>query len=53
MQQKYLAEIAGRFATPVVQLPLLPHEVKGLEMLTELGETVYGTGRSAPATRWA
>jgi arsenite/tail-anchored protein-transporting ATPase len=51
MQQKYLGEIAGRFATPVVQLPLLPHEVKGLEMLAELGETVYGNGRSAPATR--
>jgi arsenite/tail-anchored protein-transporting ATPase len=46
MQQKYLAEIAGRFATPVVQLPLLPREVKGLAMLAELGETVYGNGRS-------
>lgn len=44
MQQEYLGEIAERFATPIVQVPLLAQEVKGLEMLTELGEMVYGPG---------
>jgi arsenite-transporting ATPase len=42
MQEKYLAEIAERFNVPLVQIPLLPHEIKGLKMLTELGEKMYG-----------
>ena len=42
MQEKYLAEIGKRFGVPLVQIPLLPREVKGLEMLAELGERVYG-----------
>ncbi len=42
MQEKYLAEIRQRFATPVLEIPLLPHEVKGLEMLAELGGLAYG-----------
>jgi hypothetical protein len=29
------------FATPVLQIPLLAQEVKGLEMLARLGEQVY------------
>lgn len=41
MQEKYLTEIGERFGVPVVQIPLLPHEVKGLAMLAELGEQVY------------
>jgi len=41
MQEKYLAEIGTRFGVPLVQIPLLPYEVKGLEMLAELGEQVY------------
>lgn len=45
MQEKYLAEIASRFPVPVVQIPLLPQEVKGLAMLARLGEQVYGNGR--------
>jgi arsenite-transporting ATPase len=44
MQQKYLGEIAGRFPTPIVQVPLLSKEVKGLVTLVELGESVYGNG---------
>jgi arsenite-transporting ATPase len=44
MQEKYLAEIARRFAVPVVQVPLLPHEVKGVTALIELGEQIYGDG---------
>jgi arsenite-transporting ATPase len=42
MQVKYLAEIRKRFATPVLEIPLLPREVKGLEMLAELGWLAYG-----------
>ena len=42
MQEKYLAEIAERFPVPVLQIPLLPQEVKGLEALTALGDQVYG-----------
>jgi len=42
MQVKYLAEIRTRFNTPVLEIPLLPQEVKGLEMLAELGWLAYG-----------
>ena len=42
MQEKYLAEIRERFATPMLELPLLPREVKGLQMLDELGTLAYG-----------
>ena len=41
MQEKYLAEIASRFGVPLVQIPLLPSEIKGLKMLAELGERIY------------
>ncbi len=41
MQEKYLAEIAERFHVPLAQIPLLPQEIKGLEMLAELGEQIY------------
>lgn len=41
MQEKYLNEISDRFGLPVVQIPLLPQEIKGLDMLTQLGELVY------------
>jgi hypothetical protein len=42
MQEKYLGEIGDRFQVPVLQIPLLPEEVKGLEMLAELGGQVLG-----------
>ncbi len=42
MQEKYLKEIAERFSVPQVQIPLLPNEIKGLKMLAELGEQMYG-----------
>jgi len=41
MQEKYLAEMAERFPVPILQIPLLPREVKGLDMLAELGERIY------------
>ena len=43
MQEKYLKEIVQRFNVPLVQIPLLPREIKGLKMLTDLGEQLYGT----------
>ena len=42
MQDKYLKEISKKFKVPIVQIPLYPQEVKGLEMLIELGEKIYG-----------
>ncbi|RPI24232.1 MAG: arsenic-transporting ATPase, partial [Chloroflexota bacterium] len=42
MQEKYLAEIAVRFQAPLAQIPLLPGEIRGIEMLDTLGELVYG-----------
>jgi arsenite-transporting ATPase len=46
MQVKYLAEIRQRFSAPVLEIPLLPQEVKGLVMLAELGELAYGVKTS-------
>lgn len=42
MQNKYLQEISHKFNVPVIQIPLLSHEIYGLEMLSELGEMIYG-----------
>ncbi len=41
MQEIYLLEIAHRFNLPVAQIPLLPNEIKGLEMLAELGKQIF------------
>ena len=41
MQEKYLAEIRQRFAVPVVEIPLLPYEIKGLDILAALAESIY------------
>jgi arsenite-transporting ATPase len=48
MQAHYLAEIAVRFHAPALHIPLLPHEVKGLDVLIELGERIYGDDSSVP-----
>jgi arsenite-transporting ATPase len=45
MQEKYLSEITRRFPVPMIQIPLLPSEVKGIAALVELGSRVYGNGR--------
>ena len=47
MQEKYLKDISGRFNVPLVQIPLLPQEIKGLKMLAELGEQIYGIEKVA------
>jgi arsenite-transporting ATPase len=53
MQEKYLAEIPQRFNVPLVEIPLLPAEVKGITALTELGKRVYGDGLSSRAVAHA
>lgn len=43
-QQKYLAEIADRFRKPLLFVPLLDHEPKGIESLRGLGKDMYESG---------
>jgi arsenite-transporting ATPase len=45
MQEKYLREIRQRFNVPLVQIPLLPHEIRGLKVLIELGDVMYEDGK--------
>jgi len=45
MQERYLIEIQERFPVPVLQIPLLPYEVKGLELLDRLGREMFGLDR--------
>ncbi|MBI4317590.1 MAG: TRC40/GET3/ArsA family transport-energizing ATPase [Chloroflexi bacterium] len=42
MQEKYLALIAERFSVPVLEIPLVPGEVRGIDVLTTLGKQVLG-----------
>jgi len=42
MQDRYLGEIAARFAVPVLEVPLQAGEVRGLDTLAALGERVFG-----------
>jgi arsenite-transporting ATPase len=51
MQEKYLAEMATLFPAPTLQIPLLSHEVKGLDVLIALGEQVYGSGQAIADTQ--
>ncbi len=48
MQQKYLLEIGERFPVPVLRVPLLPHESKGLDMLARLGDELFGRPPAQP-----
>jgi arsenite-transporting ATPase len=41
MQEKYLVEMTERFQLPVAHIPLMPMEIKGLDMLIALGEQIY------------
>ena len=41
MQERTWPRSPQRFPVPVLQIPLLPAEVKGLDVLTELGERIY------------
>lgn len=42
MQEKYLAEMEERFDVPILRVPLLSHEVKGLRVIQSLGERIFG-----------
>jgi arsenite-transporting ATPase len=42
MQEKYLREISNRFSVPVLEIPLLSKEVKGLDVLMRLGDRIFG-----------
>jgi arsenite-transporting ATPase len=42
MQERYLSEMRERFPVPLLEIPLLPYEVKGLNLLGELGEEMLG-----------
>ncbi len=52
MQEKYLQEIAQLFSVPILQVPLLPHEVRGIEVLDSLGAKVLGQRQPAEALSW-
>jgi arsenite-transporting ATPase len=41
MQSRHLGEMRERFQVPILGAPLLPQEVKGLDVLQALGEQVY------------
>lgn len=44
VQEKSMAGIGRRFPVPVVPIPFRSYKAQGLEILTDLGEQVYGTG---------
>jgi arsenite/tail-anchored protein-transporting ATPase len=41
MQEKYLLDMMDRFQLPVAHIPLMPQEIKGLELLVALGRQIY------------
>ena len=41
MQQRYLAEIEGRFGVPILEVPLLATEIMGLDRVHELVERLF------------
>ncbi len=41
MQEKYLLDMKARFQLPVAHIPLMPQEIKGLDMLVTLGRQIY------------
>jgi arsenite-transporting ATPase len=51
MQEKYLDEIVRRFPTPLIQIPLLPQEVKGLDLLAALGDLLYSSNLATVSAR--
>jgi len=45
-QQKYIGEIVERLGgQTIIPIPLLPHDTRGLEHLSQLAEIMYGDGR--------
>jgi arsenite/tail-anchored protein-transporting ATPase len=50
MQQRYLSEIGARFHVPLLQIPLLPREIRGLDLLVALGDGLYGVAPAVGAS---
>lgn len=48
MQVKYLGEIEERFGAPVLVLPLLDQEIRGLPAVSRAATMLFGAGASAP-----
>jgi len=48
MQSKYIGEIARRFPVPLLQIPLLSAEIKGLHTVASLGDQICGNGVHTP-----
>jgi arsenite-transporting ATPase len=46
MQVKYLGEIEGRFRVPVLVLPLLDQEIRGLPVVSRAAAALFGAGAS-------
>ncbi len=42
MQQKYLQEMKDRFGVPILQMPLLEHDVRGISTLIRIGDVLFG-----------
>lgn len=49
MQQGYLNELGDKFGTPIVTMPLLDAEVKGLLSLRKAAQILFGEGHSVGA----
>jgi hypothetical protein len=48
MQQRYIADLKQRFDLKSTILPLLPHEVKGIERIREVERRLF-----ASTSQWA
>lgn len=44
MQEHYLLDLRQRFATPVLEMPLLDQEIRGLDLLVEAGKMLLSGG---------
>ena len=45
-QERYIEEISSEFGNyEIVQMPVFPHEIRGIDGLTEYGEILFGNGK--------
>jgi arsenite/tail-anchored protein-transporting ATPase len=49
MQQRYLRDIDARFGVPVLEIPLLEEEPRGIPQLLALAEAIFGEPRTLAA----
>jgi len=45
-QREYVKEI-GEFGYKITEIPLFEHEIRGIDMLADFGDVIYGEGRGA------